>query len=334
MSEQTHKSRRAPRPQKRFGRHSTKSRSVFRPPAHPGRWVAGILAAAAVVALALVWGNILKAKSDKYRADKEAGIWTLPPESTEHTPAALPDAHLLEIRPEGNVGDIVIAGSHDGVLLPLRDASGALYYQTAVGTEAGMAIPADAVPLSQDVARLDKRPLRSAGIYHVTCFSTTDEAVATYRRGLDLALLYEYAASGIDELLLFGLPVGDDERDALAVAFLSELRTRLSTLPSPPAVGVALPLLAFEGEADADETDDLAPYAGEISPARLGQVADYLALDLRDKTLEDMDLLLPRLGFVYRRHRLRILVNREAADVSADLREHGFYRVYEMRADA
>ncbi len=320
------------RPQRRYGRRSTKARSVFRPPAHPGRWIAGGLAVIVVVVGALVWGNALKTKSDAYRADKEAGRWTLPPESVAHSPTARPDCRLLEIRPLGDVGPIVIAGSHDGVLLPLRDAAGALYYASDTATEAGLVIPA-AEALLEDVERLHKRPLLATGFYHVTCFSDSGTAAEIYRRGLDLALLYEYAASGIDELLLLGLPTGTDEHDAQAVAFLEELRELLSTLPSPPAVGVALPLSAFESTDAGDETDEVPVYAGEISPGRIGRACDYLALDLRSMTAEETDALLPRLAYVYQRYGLRLLVNRDESGIAEELMAHGFVRIYEMKAD-
>ncbi len=316
---------------RRMRRRSTKKRMLFRPPSHPGRWIAVMVSAVAIVVLALVWGNHLKAQSDAHRAEMEAGRWTLPPETSLDRPVSLPDCHVIEIRPEENVGPIVVSGSHDGVLLPLRDQAGMLYYRSQTAAEAGLSIPADAINLSEDVDRLDKRPLRSVGIYHVTGFSTADASLQTYRRGLDLALLSEYAASGIDELLLIGLPVGTDARDAQTVAFLEELNRLLASLPNPPAVGVALPLSAFASDDEGD--DENAVYAGEMSPGRIGLVCDYLALDLRDMTADQIDALLPRVGYVYQRHGLRMLVNREVPAIAADLQSHGFLRVYEMRTD-
>ncbi len=320
------------RPPRRFRRHSTKKRSVFRPPAHPGRLAAIVLAAVAVIVLALVWGNALKRQSDAYRADKEAGRWTLSPETPPARPSTAAEVHLLEIKPEGNVGDIFSYKTHDGVLLPLRDADGSLYYLSEVASEAGISVPADAIALEKDVARVSKRPLHVSGIFHVTCFDAPDTATQTYRRGLELALLCEYAASGINDILLVGLPAGSETDDRRTVAFLEELNTLLASLSDRPAIGVALPLSALENDSDEPdvESDIL---AGELSPGRIGRVSDYLALDLRDVSAEAMDTLLPRLGYAYQRHSLRMMVDRAAPAVAEDLRSHGFDRVFEMRTD-
>ena len=243
MNENQTSSRRTP---KRYRRHSTKRRSVFRPPAHPGRLIAIILAVVAVVTLALVWGNALKRQSDAYRAAKEAGEWTLPPEEEgEVQSTTVPAVHAREINPQGNVGDIVISGAYEGVMLPLRDADGGLHYRSETATAAGISLSGGAPSLSEDVARIARRELRVTGIFYVTCFDADGTSMQTYLRGLELALLCEYAASGIDDILLVGLSCGNDGDDALAVAFLQDLKALLSTVDNPPEVGVALPLAAL-----------------------------------------------------------------------------------------
>ncbi len=326
----TDKNKSGRKPPKRYSHHATKRRSVFRPPEHPGRLVAIIAAVLLVVVIALIWGNALKKKSDAYRAAEEAGEWTLPSETVGEHSSVVPEINALEIKPEGNVGDIIIENSHGGVILPLRGADGGLSYRSAIAAEVGLPIPADAPALSDDVLRVSKRGLRVIGVFHVTCFDATDPAVLTYRRGLELALLLEYAASGIDELLILGLPVGDDAGDRLAVDFLTELDSLLSALSPRPAVGVSLPLSALAGEPD---ESGQTVYAGEISPGRIGQVADYVALDLRNHTAEEIDTLLPDLSYAYMRHRLRMLVDRGVPTIAEDLFSHGFERVFEMKRD-
>ncbi len=312
-------------------RHSTKKRISFHPPAHPGRIIAILAAAVAVIVLALVWGNILKRQSDAYRANEEEGQWTLPPAETTDKSASVPDVHLLEILPEGNVGDIIIENSHDGVLLPLRDGTGSLHYLSNTAAEAGLSLPDDAISLADDVARVSRRGLYVTGIFHLTCFEVDDLATQTYRRGLELALLREYAASGIDALLILGLPAGDDAKDALSVSFLEELNTLLSSLADPPAVGAALSLSAFAGETD---EDGQIQYVGEISPSRVAKAADFLALDLRSMTAADIDAVLPRLSYAYTRHALWMLTDREFEDIAENLLSHGFGRICEMQKDS
>lgn len=311
----------------RYSRRSTKRRHAFRPPAHPGRLVAIIVATVAVIVLALVWGNALKRQSDALRAAEAADQWTLPPEEAEDQSSFVPAIRAYEIKPEGNVGDIVISGSHGGVILPLRGADGSLNYRSETATAAGISVPNGAPSLPDDVARVSRRELRVSGVFHVTCFDANDLATRTYLRGLELALLCEYASSGIDDILLVNLPCGDDERDALAVAFLEELQDLLNTLQSPPAIGVAVSLSAIAGETD----ESGAPlYAGDMTPSRIARVSDYLALDLRYKSTEEIGLLLPRLAYAYQRHSLRMMVDKNSATATDELLKHGFTRVFEM----
>lgn len=325
MSENQTSSRRTP---KRYRRHSTKRRPVFRPPAHPGRLIAIILATIAVITLALVWGNALKRQSDAHRAAEESDQWTLPPDEAEDKNTSVPAILAYEIKPEGNVGDIVISRSHDGVILPLRDADGGLNYRSETATTAGISLPSGAPSLSEDVARVSRRDLRVGGVFHVTCFDAKNLSVQTYLRGLELALLCEYASSGIDDILLVNLPCGDDERDALTVAFLEDLRALLNTLQNPPAIGVAVSLSAIEGETD-ENGDPL--YAGDISPSRIARVSDYLALDLRDQSTEEIGRILPRLSYAYQRHSLRMMVDKNHPSAAEKLTQHGFTRVFEMK---
>ena len=318
------------RTSKRYGRRSTKRRSVFRPPAHPGRLVAIIVATIAVIVLALVWGNVLKRQSDALRAAEEADQWTLPPEAAQEQNSSVPAIRAYEIKPEGNVGDIVISGSHGGVILPLRGADGSLNYRSETASAAGISIPGGAPLLADDVARVSRRELRVSGVFHVTCFGEESASMQTYVRGLELSLLCEYAASGIDDILLVGLPCGDNASDALSVTFLEELKSLCSPLPKAPAIGVALSLSSLEGKTDEGGKP---LYAGDISPARLARASDYLALDLRYRSTEEIDDLLPNLAYAYGRHGLRMMVDKKSPTAKDELLGHGFTRVFEMKSN-
>lgn len=327
MNENQQSTNRTPR---RYRRRSTKRRPIFRPPSHPGRFVAIILTFIIVVALALVWGNALKRQSDALRAAKEADQWTLPiEEAIEEQVGRVPSIRAYEIKPEGNVGDIIIAGSHEGIILPLRDSDGALYYRSETAKVAGISLSEGAPSLPEDVARIARRELRVTGVFHVTCFDANDLATQTYLRGLELALLCEYASSGMDDILIVNLPCGDDASDALAIAFLEDLRKLMNTLQNPPAIGVAVSLSAIEGKTG---ENGLPLYAGDISPARIARVSDYLALDLRYRSTEEIDVLLPRLAYAYQRHGLRMMVDQNSSTAAEELFRHGFTRVFEMKA--
>ncbi len=317
-----------------------------RRPAHLGRIVSIALAVVAIVALALIWGSHLKAESDAYHEALEMGAWTLDPEMTVSRPVSVPDIRAISIKPEGNVGDILIAGDHEGIIMTLAADNGTLLYQSAIGTTAGLPVAADAIPLAQDVERVQKRDLRVICTFTVTCFKETDAASRTYLRGLELALLRECAEAGADELLLLGLPAGNDNSDSLAVDFLTDLRSLLSDLPRPPAIGVALPLQSYATDKSYVPTDPEADrisgipegtsplYAGNITPARILNVCDYMAIDMRSLTPDEVAAALPHIRYAYVRYSLRLLVDKAAPDSVENTLSHGFKRIFEMNPPA
>ena len=319
--------KRETRDQRRYTRSSTKKGFVLRRPAHLGLIIAVILVALAIVALALLWGNYLKTQSDAHREAQELNEWTLDLETAVPHPVEVPDIRASAIYPEGNVGDIIIAGDHDGVIMTITGEDGRLAYQTDLATTLGLPVAPDAITLAKDVARVQKRGLRVTAVFTVTCLTLEDPVSRTYQRGLELALLREYAATGVDDFLLFGLPTGSDAKDAASVAFLEDLRVLLSDLPEPPAIGVALTLRDIA----TDSQDETAPlYAGNRTPARMLNACDYLALDLRSLPTETLVETLPYLQYAYVRYALRLLVDQTLPDSVEECLSHGFERVFEM----
>lgn len=317
------------REQKRYTRRATKKRS-FKSSVRPWQVITLVLCGMAGIVLALVWGNHLKAKSDAFRDGQSDHDWTVDTNLTESIPVSVPDIRAVGIKPEGNVGDILIAGNHGGVILSLCDGDGIPQYASAVGSAAGLPIPQGVPSLSDDIARVSRRGLNVTCVYTLTCFSASDAASATYQRGLDLALLRECAEAGPDDILIVGLPAGSDTADRRAVEFLTELNTLLSDLPNRPAIGVALPPSAFAGS-EADKEDDTSPlYAGNISPSRLRSACDYLAMDLRSMSAVGVSDLLPHIQYAYVRHSLRLLVNPSDGETVKGVLSHGFERVFEL----
>lgn len=333
------------REERRLTRSSTKRGFVIRPLAHPGRILAVSLAAVAIVALALVWGSRLKAKSDAYREALEMDAWTVDPDMAPAAPVPVPDIRAAAILPEGSVEELLAAGDHQGVILPLCEADGTLLYASDLATAAARPVHPEAPSLKADAARVSQRGLRVICAFRVTFPEAGDPVTSTYLRGLELALLREYAEAGMDDLLLFGLPAGSRDRDETATAFLADLRALLSDLPEPPALGVALPLSCMTApdsdpstDPSADTSADTAAdpqgesplYAGNISPARLLNACDYLALDLRDQPPARVAAILPNIRYAYVRYSLRLLMNPETPEGVEDALSHGFARIFEM----
>lgn len=317
------------REQKRYTRRATKQRASGSP-VRPWQVVTVILFGVVGIVLALVLGNILQARSDALHAEDTRYDWTLDTSIPAADPVTVPDIRAVAIQPEGNVGDILIAGKHGGVILPLCDEGGIPRYASAVGKAAGLSVSPTAPSLADDVARITRRGLNVTVVYTLTCFSVEDPATATYRRGLDLALLRECAEACPNDILLLGLPWGSDAADTRAWEFLGELNALLADLPSRPAIGAALPPAAFAGESIQKEEETQPLYAGNLSPARIRSACDYLAMDLRSMSAVGVNTLLPDIRFAYMRHSLRLLVNVHDRDAVESALDRGFGRVFEM----
>lgn len=338
--------RKEPRDSRSLARGSTKKRAKLRETVRPWQVVTLILCGLTGIILALVLGNYLQSRSDAYREEQAGNQWLSGGEVSPSRPATVPEFSAVAIKPEGNVGDILIAGKHGGVILPLCGDDGIPLYTSRVADAAGMAVNTEAPSLTEDIIRVSKRGLNVTVIYTVTCFSTPNSAVAAYRRGLDLALLRECAEARPNDILLLGLPSGNDTADRRAAEFLSELKALLADLPAAPAIGVALPPSAFAGdsltgsdgfahgsEAESDSSEgntaNRALYAGNLSPARLLSFCDYIAMDLRAMSAVGVSTLLPDIAYAYGRYSLRLLVNihdREAVDAAY---KQGYTRVFE-----
>ena len=318
-----------PRDSQHYARGSTKKRTRRKKFIRPWQILVPTLCALAGIALALVLGNYLQAKSDEYRENQGDGDWLTPAETVESIPVPVPDIRAVRISPEGNVGDILIEGNYGGVILPLCDSAGVPLYASKVATAAGMAVSASAPSLTEDVSRISRRELHVTVVYTVTCFSSPDAAVSAYRRGLDLALLRECAEARPGDILLLGLPSGSDTADRQAMEFLSELEALLADLPAAPAIGVALPPSAF-ASGNAEDTSDTPQYAGNLSPARLLTYCDYVAMDLRSMSAVGIATLLPDIHYAYVRYSLRLLLNVQDQVAVSNTLEKGFDRIFEM----
>ena len=329
------KRKRESRDQRRYTRSSTHKGIVLHRPVHLWRILAILLVAIVIIAAALIWGSYLKAESDAYRAALEKGEWTLNQEIAIPHPVDVPDLRAIAIKPEGNVGDILIAGEHEGVILPLKSEDSRILYDSSIGLSAGLTVLQGEVSLVKDVTRVQKRGLRVTCAFTVSCFSAPDAPQKTYQRGLELALLREFAEAGMNDILLFGLPAGDDSQDQFTVSFLQDLRRLLSELPNPPAIGVALPITNFTMDntetGKPDGTDPL--YAGNITPARILSACDYISLDLRNIDADTLAYTLPHIQYAYVRYSLRLLLNKQSPQAVKEALGHGFDRIFEMDTD-
>lgn len=292
--------------------------------------VAAIAGGVAVIAVALVWGNILKARSDDYRARHPEVSWTLDAETATPAVPPAPAGDAAAMSPGG-----AVPRAYDTALLSLGTVTGRTDYDSVVLREAGVPLPEEVSSLAGDVSLIHAWGLTAAGLFEVSALDEEDPALAAYRRGLELARLTECASAGLDEIMLLGLPTGDAARDTAAAAFVNDLKRSLSELSDPPEITVILPPQDF-ARRDADGTWS---YDRCLTPGRLLTACDYLAVDLTSVSAGAVESYLQGMQYPYVRYSLRLLIHGEATvpdettgngqtvTVEELAREHGFERL-------
>lgn len=280
-----------------------------------------------MIAGALIWGNILKAKSDKLAADREAGRWQLDLEVT--TPivgVTTPEVRAGYASPGGNMRRLEDS-TYGGVTLRLGDCTSPLPYRVGASEEMALSYESGAPSLAEHIKALQDRGLHVIGIFDVTSFDTSDASLRAYRRGLEMTLFALFAKAGVDNLLLTGLPAGTDDTDPLAVAYLEDVKALWASLPvTSPALGVVLDPPAFVGDTDPDDGSPV--YAGSLTPGRMLGVCDYLALDMRGHGEMALDIL-KDMQYAYVRYSLRLLMSTREADLVYETSDRGFGRILE-----
>ncbi|MBE6693651.1 MAG: hypothetical protein E7589_02665 [Ruminococcaceae bacterium] len=336
-----------PSKKRRVRRQSTKSRKVVK--ARNLKPIIAISCAClAVVAVAVIWGSVLGERADKYAEMQSEGRWTLGEDDVAPLPSGVPVTLSSPLSPSQTVWDIKSYGDRaaGGVTLDVY-SDGTPNYYSDVGIAAGLS-NSDMYSLSKKVAAMHSESIRVTCTFYVTSLAATpagvDAAVQSYRRGIELAMLEEFALSGMDEILLLGCPVDTDNTDGgntRTIEFLRELTQRLSTADpdSPPTVGVALPIEMIDGI-----------YHGDTSAATILAYCDFIAMDMQNS--EDYPLyggsdldyeqgadtddgenfsplsdMLSRFTYAYQKYQLRLLFNSEQTSGITTAISHGFYNI-------
>ncbi len=279
-----------------------------------------------IIALALVWGNILKAESDQRRAEEEANAWLVDEDSVIPIPVDVPNHSAGYAQPGGkmHMSDILDYGA---VTFDLGSTASPLPYHVELPEGSGMSIREGAPSLQSEVARFHKADLYVIGVFTVTSPGMADTTEKVLRQGQELALLTQFAEAGIDNILLLGIPAGSDALDKVATGYLVNVKTALASFSPTPAVGMALYPSALEGSVA--HPDGTSAYVGQMTPGRMLAACDYLALDLRQSG-EQTEVLLKELQYAYLRYELRLLTSTETAHITQTAVDHGFSRIFEF----
>lgn len=282
-----------------------------------------------VIVLALLLGSHLKAESDRLAELEASGEWSLDTEiATPIIHIGTPVLRAGYALPGGTLQKVSDT-TYGGVTLYLGSSTSPLPYTLQTDGNIGVTYAPDAPDLAAHVSALRGKGLYVIGVFDVTSFDTADTALRTYRKGIEMSLLTLFAQAGVNDILLRGLPLGDDTADAQAVAYVKEVKHLWATLPqNTPALGVSLPPIALQS--DTNQEDGSPIYAGELTPGRLLKVCDYLALDTSEYG-GNIDDLLRGMQYVYMRYSLRLLMPTSHSSAIECATQRGFGRIFEWK---
>lgn len=329
-------------------RNSTKSRKILR--AKNLKPLIIILAAClAVVAVAVIWGNALGRRADSYEASKNNGEWVLDEDDATPPPQNVPITLSSPLTPAQTFWDVKTYDGRgcDGVTLNVY-SDGAPNYYSDVGIAANLS-DSDMYSLPKKVKSMHENGYRVTCVFYIDSLSSvpagSDSAVQSYKRGIELALIEEFALSGADEILLVGCPItvdGADGGNQRTFDFLRELGTRLSAeqySATAPAIGVALSIEVINGI-----------YWGNTAAATVLSQCDFLAMDMRnadeyplfggstfdyvpvqsedeDDATSPLNDMLKRFSYAYQQYPLRLMFTDEQRAEIVEALSHGFFNI-------
>lgn len=148
----------------------------------------------------------------------------------------------------------------------LRHADGSFDYATEIGDTLGIDAAKSDITLDQRVDEIHNAGGYACGYFYVSSLSCDDEKVRDVLISYELALIAEAAEYGVDDILLVGIDVTEDN-----VADVEKFVARAADAANGAALGVALSEDVFLMSKD------------EVYLAgRIRANCDYVALDLRE----------------------------------------------------
>lgn len=152
----------------------------------------------------------------------------------------------------------------DGVTVLLYDGNGDVYYASELPSSTSLSLGRrSSVTLSTLAQRAEDKGKTSVGVFVSGAFAEKEQADRILGRAKELAILSEIASSGLDEILIVGLPVHQE----LAAEIHAYLRDVSELLNGKMRLGVAV-----DGELNAADIARVVAASAEY--------ADRLVLDL------------------------------------------------------
>lgn len=220
--------------------------------------IVSILSVAVLFALAVGVGAYLKHKAESYEPKQEYKFEdNVPPAS---------DGAVAVCAPMFTYGDYLygfIQKGYTELSLSLGTAENPIFASDVAQSVAG--VVCGDIKLEEYTSLIHKYDGRACGYFASSAFECEDENLRRVKKAYEIALLCKAAESGIDDILIFGINVTEENSDEVA-KYMAELNAAAGDC----SVGIAIntgTLLLTENEV--------------YIAAKLKAACDFVALDLR-----------------------------------------------------
>ena len=246
---------------RRYRRRSSKSiRRSKKIPVILGICGLVLLAVGIIVAAAALVGLKLKGEAEKHEEATE--IVYIEPEFEIKKPSGdVPLVNAQIYRFEYSLGDFLSRDvKHFSVML--RDREGTVYYNSEVAQSVGWDSVYKSVSLADEVQSIHKYDGYICSYMYLSSFDEKS-SISRVRRAYEIQLVREAAASGIDEILLLGIDLTEENYTEI-LGFLSEIKSGAGNC----RIGIEL---------DYDEIISSDPES--YVPQMILQICDFISLD-------------------------------------------------------
>lgn len=221
--------------------------------------IVSILSAAVLFGIAVGIGAYLKRKAESYQPKKEYEFEDNAPPASEGAGAVL--------APSFSYGDYLYGFFQKGyteLSLSLGTAENPTFASDVAKSMVG--VTCGDIRLEEYSSLIHKYEGRACGYFISSAFDCEDENLRRVKKAYEIALLSEAAKSGIDDIMILGITVTEENSDEVA-KYLSDLNSAAGDC----SIGIAInagTLLLTENEV--------------YIAAKLKSACDFVALDLRN----------------------------------------------------
>lgn len=217
------------------------------------------------VAIAIGVGAYLRSKADAFEP-KES--WSFEENSSGDAESA--GAVYAPMFEYGDSPFSFVKKGYTAVSAPLNYRDGSIAFDSAVCREYGREEYDASVSIAEYDAIFDENELKFCAYFNSTAFEMEDEGLRRVRRAYEISLIAEAVAGGVDDVLILGIEVNEENINEVA-SYMAELSSCVDV-----PVGIAISTGAVL------QTQQNVYIAG-----RLESACDYVALDLRELAFYD-----------------------------------------------